>query len=108
MDEHNDRIKNNKFLTRGCKSIPKGTGKEERVFHHGCCKLDSTDWLNGVNFPRSQKGFDCVEVRFKNSHKDFYRIGNGHYYNVGDIVAVESAPGHDIGICLIISFIIES
>jgi cell fate regulator YaaT (PSP1 superfamily) len=102
MDEHNDKIKNNTFLSRGCKSTPSGNGRDEEVFHHGCCKLDSTNWLEGVNCPQSNHGFNCAEVRFKNSHKDFFRIAEGHYYNEGDIVAVEAAPGHDIGIVTLV------
>jgi len=102
MDDSNNKVKNNTFLYRGCKSIPKGNGRDEEVFKHGCCKLDSTDWLEGLNYPQSQNGFNCVEVRFKNSHKDFFRISNGHYYKIGDVVAVEAAPGHDIGIVTLV------
>ncbi|MBO4480944.1 MAG: hypothetical protein J5719_00130 [Bacteroidales bacterium] len=42
--------------------------------------------------------FPIAEVRFKNNHKDFYLIPEGLILKVGDIVAVESSPGHDIGI----------
>jgi cell fate regulator YaaT (PSP1 superfamily) len=41
--------------------------------------------------------FDCVEVRFKNSRKEFFRNVNELSLNVGDIIAVESSPGHDMG-----------
>jgi len=102
MDDLNNKVKNNIFLTRGCKSAPQGNGRDDKVFKHGCCKLDSTDWLTELNQPLSHQGFNCVEVRFKNSHKDFFRISDGHYYSVGDIVAVEASPGHDIGIVTLI------
>jgi len=37
-------------------------------------------------------------VRFKNSHKAFFKLPDDLTLNKGDIVAVESSPGHDIGI----------
>jgi cell fate regulator YaaT (PSP1 superfamily) len=42
--------------------------------------------------------FDVVEVRFKNSRKDFFRIPPEMELATGEIVAVEASPGHDIGI----------
>jgi len=41
---------------------------------------------------------DLVEVRFKNTRKDFFRNVNNLKLDPGDIVAVEGNPGHDIGI----------
>lgn len=38
-----------------------------------------------------------VEVQFKNTRKNFYRNTNNLDLNVGDVVAVEATPGHDIG-----------
>lgn len=42
--------------------------------------------------------FDCVEVRFKNGRKEFYRNTEKLTLSIGDIVATEASPGHDIGI----------
>ncbi|MBQ0161336.1 MAG: hypothetical protein KBT28_12040 [Bacteroidales bacterium] len=42
--------------------------------------------------------FDCVEVRFKNNRKEFFRLPDGLEVTEGDVVAVEGLPGHDIGI----------
>ena len=39
-----------------------------------------------------------MEVRFKNSRKDFFRINTEYDINEGEFVAVEASPGHDIGI----------
>ena len=41
---------------------------------------------------------DIFEVRFKNTRKSYYRNVNNLSLKRGDIVAVEAAPGHDIGI----------
>ncbi len=67
-----------------------------------CCKgcgrgmgqLHSFDYLAGV--PGAD---DCeyVEVQFKNTRKGFFINSNNIPLEKGDIVAVESNPGHDIG-----------
>ena len=62
----------------------------------GCIKLETFDWLN--NIPESMIKTDIVEVRFKNTRKEFFHNANGLRLNQGDIVAVEASPGHDIGI----------
>jgi cell fate regulator YaaT (PSP1 superfamily) len=70
----------------------------KHTYKTGCAKLDSTDWLKDIDLPPAQKIFDCAEIRFKNSRKEFFRINTEYDINVGDIVAVEASPGHDIGI----------
>jgi len=45
-----------------------------------------------------KRQFDCIEVRFKNSRKEFFRLQEEQNVKRGDIVAVEASPGHDIGI----------
>lgn len=65
---------------------------------HGgtCAKLHVYDWLDDViNIANPS---DLVEVRFKNTRKDYFRNVNNLKLNPGDIVAVEANPGHDIGI----------
>ena len=63
----------------------------------GCCnKLDVYDWLSDINDPMAQSRY--VEVRFKNTRKGIYENNLDLPLQVGDIVAVESSPGHDIGI----------
>jgi cell fate regulator YaaT (PSP1 superfamily) len=49
------------------------------------------------NIPADRE-YDIFEVRFKNTRKGFYRNVNHIELREGDIVAVESSPGHDIGI----------
>jgi cell fate regulator YaaT (PSP1 superfamily) len=55
------------------------------------------DWLADMALPPGQKPFDVVEVRFKNNRKEFFRNVNELPLAMGDVVAVESSPGHDIG-----------
>lgn len=42
--------------------------------------------------------FDWVEVRFKNTRKEFFRNSERLQLVQGDAIAVEGNPGHDIGI----------
>lgn len=60
-------------------------------------KLSVFDWLSDVN-PSSSKSSEYVEVRFKNERKLYYRNVNNLPLHIGSIIAVESSPGHDIGV----------
>lgn len=86
------------FLARGCCHAPNLFDKQQDIYRHGCSKLDTFNWLEQIVLPDLNKPFDCVEIRFKNSRKDFFRGLPDMYLSVGDIVAVEASPGHDIGI----------
>jgi len=86
---------------RNCSSgggIPKGCKNNGTCSSGGCNKLEVFDWLSNMELPANQKPFLCVEVRFKNGRKEFYRNTNDLPLHIGDTVAVESSPGHDIGI----------
>lgn len=63
----------------------------------GCNKLTVFDWLSNMKLPGDQKPFDMVEVRFKNSRKEFYRNAENLPLQVGDVVATQAKSGHDIG-----------
>lgn len=76
---------------RGCKN--NGTCGTD-----SCNKLTVFDWLGNMNLPNGEKPFDCVEVRFKNGRKEFFRNHENLSLNIGDVVATEVSPGHDIGI----------
>jgi len=88
----------NPFFTRGCCEIPKLYHKNDKVFQHNCSKFDTHDWLNDLPLPVGFKVIDLVEVQFKNNRKDFFRLPSDMSVEVGEIVAVEASPGHDIGI----------
>ena len=60
----------------------------------GMGQLHSFDYLAGV--PGADEG-EYVEVQFKNTRKGFFINSNNIPLEKGDIVAVESNPGHDIG-----------
>lgn len=79
--------------------VPAGCNSNGSCGTGGSCnKLNVFDWLGNMSLPDGQEPFDVVEIRFKNSRKDFYRNVNDLTLNVGDVVAVEASPGHDIGV----------
>ncbi|MFT5761299.1 MAG: cell fate regulator YaaT (PSP1 superfamily), partial [Polaribacter sp.] len=81
-------------VPNGCKSNGNcGTG--------GSCgsgsKLDIFDWLSNMTLPNGETHFNIYEVRFKNGRKHFFKNTENLTLSMGDVVAVESSPGHDIG-----------
>jgi cell fate regulator YaaT (PSP1 superfamily) len=74
-------------------------GEEPRVpvitYKPGYNKLDSFNWLKDL--PESACENEIVEIRFKNTRKGFFRNVNSLRLEIGDVVAVEASPGHDIG-----------
>jgi cell fate regulator YaaT (PSP1 superfamily) len=76
-----------------------GQGEEPRIpeiiYKPGYNKLDSFNWLKDL--PEIPGETDIVEIRFKNTRKGFYRNVNNLRLEIGDVVAVEASPGHDIG-----------
>lgn len=86
---------------RGCSTATSGktseAGAATSCSSGGCNKMNVFDWLSDMSLPPGQKPFDVVEVRFKNNRKEFFRNVNDLPLAMGDVIAVESSPGHDIG-----------
>lgn len=72
----------------GCLSC-KGCSRQDN-------KLNTYDWL--ADIPGNAEESDMIEVQFKNTRKGYYRNSNKIKLDKGDVVAVEAAPGHDIGV----------
>lgn len=89
---------NNPFFTRGCRHEPTTDTSKAQHYCHGCSKLADLNYMDSIPIPPGYVLFDCCEVRFKNSKKGFFKIPPELDIELGDIVAVESTPGHDIGI----------
>lgn len=58
-------------------------------------KLKCFNWM--ADIPGAAEGCDMVEVQFKNTRKGFYLNSLHLPLEIGDTVAVEASPGHDIG-----------
>ncbi len=93
-----DAIAANIFLTRGLNEKPDVETAHCREYRYNCCKLATYDWIEKMDIATDYLDFNIAEVRFKNSHKDFFILPEEGVFHVGDIVAVEASPGHDIGI----------
>ncbi|MFO7999182.1 MAG: regulatory iron-sulfur-containing complex subunit RicT [Bacteroidales bacterium] len=89
---------NQEFLSRGCRCAPQPHSRQLDVFAPPCNKLNATDWLKELKPPPFFPSCNIVEVRFKNSRKEFFQSPPELELEIGDIVAVEGSPGHDIGI----------
>lgn len=76
---------------------PAGCGNKGSCGSGGCNKLNVFDWLSGMQ-DASPNRFQWVEVRFKNTRKEFFRNPDNVPVAAGDAVAVEASPGHDIGV----------
>ena len=75
---------------RGCKS--NGTCGTD-----SCNKLTVFDWLTNMQLAGGEVACDLVEVRFKNSRKEYFRNEEKHSLKIGDLVATQAQSGHDIG-----------
>ncbi|MCF0177960.1 MAG: hypothetical protein HUJ90_04975 [Bacteroidales bacterium] len=80
---------------RGCIVERSDNGALDIEYNSGCCKLASFDWMEGI-YTDSCK--NLYEVRFKNTRKGIYQNTSGQLMSIGDIVVVEAANGHDVGI----------
>lgn len=81
--------------SRGCVVERTSAGELECTYRQGCCKLEVYDWLAGVS---QEQWNEFFEVRFKNTRKGIYRNASGQSIKTGDMVIVEAANGHDLGI----------
>lgn len=84
--------------TKSSDGTPRGCKNNGTCGTDSCNKLTVFDWLSNMAVPNGQQMFDCVEVRFKNGRKDFYRNHENLTLSMSDVVATEAATGHDIGI----------
>lgn len=89
----------------GCNSCSTGKdGQPRGCKNNGTCGTDSCnkltvfDWLSNMSLPSGSQPFDCVEIRFKNSRKEFFRNTENLSLSIGDIVATQAKSGHDIGL----------
>jgi len=88
----------------GCASCSSGGGTPRGCKNNGTCnsggcnKLEVYDWLGNMSLPAGQAPYDIVEIRFKNSRKNFFRNAKNLSLQAGDVVAVEASPGYDVGV----------
>jgi len=82
----------------GKDGTPRGCKNNGTCGTDGCNKLTVFDWLGNMSLPAHMSPFYGVEVRFKNGRKEFFDNRDQLSLSIGDVVATEASPGHDIGI----------
>ena len=92
---------------RGCRIKAENYSVGSNVLCHNQCKLDSFNWLKDYQDIPSQGELLVAEVRFKNDRKDFYSYPSELELIEGELVAVETAIGHDIGIVTMVGSLVE-
>lgn len=80
----------------GTSTTPAGCQSNGNCSTGGCNKMEVFDWLSGMELYSAQNE-RIVEVRFKNTRKEFFRFGDDLSPIIGDNVVVESSHGYDIG-----------
>lgn len=86
----------------GCSTGRTDSGLPRGCKNNGSCQTGSCDKLSVFNYLSNMEdtvGYtvnEFVEVRFKNTRKQFFKQENLNL-TVGDVVAVEASPGHDVG-----------
>lgn len=88
----------------GCEScsnnkngLPNGCRNNGSCGNGGCNKLFVFNWLANMETLGGTQPFDCVEVRFKNGRKEFFRKTDDLSLYEGEAVVVDASPGYDVG-----------
>lgn len=96
-----------KCYSRGC--IIEGSKDEDIRWKaiEGCRKLDIYDYYQDIPEINVEPE-EIVEVRFKNTRREFLKNTTGQKLFVNDIVATEAEQGHDIGIVSLTGELVQS
>ncbi|MHA6278931.1 PSP1 domain-containing protein [Salinimicrobium sp. CAU 1759] len=86
---------------------PKGCKNNGTCGTDSCNKLSVFDWLSNMVLPQGMEPFNIVEVRFKNGRKHFFKNTENLSLSIGDIVATEAAPGHDVGVVSLVGELVR-
>ena len=89
------------YLQRGLNKPPGPSGAISIREMISCSKMSVFPYIKQTGCSLTDVfGFkkEYAEVRFKHNRKEFFEICHDMKLTVGDIVAVEGNPGHDIGI----------
>lgn len=91
----------------GKDGTPKGCKNNGTCGTDGCNKLSVFDWLSNMTLPQGMLPFNFVEVRFKNGRKHFYKNSEDISLSMGDVVATEASPGHDVGVVSLVGELVR-
>lgn len=91
----------------GTDGKPKGCKNNGTCGTDSCNKLSVFDWLSNMSLPNGVEPFTFVEVRFKNGRKNFYKNDEKLSLSMGDVVATEASPGHDVGMVSLVGELVR-
>jgi cell fate regulator YaaT (PSP1 superfamily) len=82
----------------GTKDAPGGCQSHGSCSSGGCNRMNVYDWLANLPFSDPESSCRIVEVSFNNgSRKDYFKNTTVHFFEKGDMVAVEGVSGFDVG-----------
>ena len=82
----------------GTGSTPGGCQSHGSCASGSCNRMNVHDWLANLPFSDPQSGCRIVEVSFNNgSRKDYFKNTTTHFFEKGDMIAVEGVSGFDVG-----------
>lgn len=88
----------------GCGSCGTANGTPGGCNSHGSCasgscnRMNVYDWLANLPFADPESTCRVIEISFNNgSRKDYYRNTTSHFFEKGELVAVEGVNGFDVG-----------
>ena len=77
---------------------PSGCQSHGNCSSGGCNRMNVHDWLANLPFSDPESNCRIVEISFNNgSRKDYFKNTTLHYYERGEMVAVEGVGGFDVG-----------
>ena len=77
---------------------PSGCQSHGNCSSGGCNRMNVHDWLANLPFSDPESNCRIVEVSFNNgSRKDYFKNTTLHYYERGEMIAVEGSGGFDVG-----------
>lgn len=106
QDNKKEIIVNDQVFDRGA-NLSNEYVSGQNVLCCSRCKLNQFDWLKDYENKEAQGKVCLAEVRFKNDRKDYFTYPEDLDLKEGELVAVEAAIGHDIGIVTLIGEIVE-
>ena len=83
--------------TSGSDGTPRGCKSNGSCGSDSCNKLTVFDWLENMQLAEGQQACPFVEVRFKNSRKEFFRFPKELTPQAGALVITKVDGGYDLG-----------
>ena len=82
----------------GKNDTPGGCQSHGNCATGGCNRMNVHDWLANLPFADPESNCKIVEISFNNgSRKDYFKNTTVHYFEKGQMVAVEGVNGFDVG-----------